>query len=247
VLHDKIAIVTGGASGIGQAICRGYARAGARAVVIADVAPADQTATMVQEAGSEAFVVQCDVSSEESVAELVGRTLLRFSQIDVLVNNAGIFPAGPIEEVSPATWDMVFAINARGTYLCTRSVLPAMKAARQGKIINIGSTIFFTGLPNQTAYAASKGAVIGFTRSLARELGHHNIHVNVITPGLVRTAGVAAIGVDSQFFASIASQQAFNRTGEPQDLVGAAVFLASAASDFITGQIINVDGGLFAH
>lgn len=243
LLTDKVAIVTGARSGIGRAIAMAFAAAGA-SVVAADISDASDIVLEMQTAGAEALAVHCDISDPASVQLMIERTLDRFGGMDVLVNNAGIFPFSPVETLSVADWDRVFAVNARGTFLCSKAVIPIMRQRGAGKIINIGSSTFFQGLANSAAYVASKGAVIGFTRALARELGAHNIQVNTLTPGLTRTDGVVGAGVTDEFFAHFAALQCLPRTETPRDIVGAAVFLASSGSDFMTGQIVNVDGGL---
>lgn len=246
MLDNKVAVVTGGRSGIGRAIAIAYAAAGAK-VVIADLHDASEAAREIEELGTRGLALHCDVSSEDSVRQLFESVTEEFGGVDVLVNNAGLFPFSTVETMPLAMWEQVFATNGRGMFLCARSAIPIMRRRGGGKIINIGSSTFFQGLAQSAAYVATKGAVVGFTRALARELGPENIQVNTLTLGLTRTEGVVSAGVTDEFFGHFASLQCIPRTQTPADLVGAALFLASAHSNFMTGQILNVDGGLNTH
>jgi NAD(P)-dependent dehydrogenase (short-subunit alcohol dehydrogenase family) len=247
-LDGRAAIVTGGAKGIGRHYAEALAAEGCR-VMIADIADG---ATLAQEicakhgpgAASSAI---CDVSDEAAVKTLVARTLKDFGKIDILVNNAAVFASlkhTPATEIDLELWDRVMAVNVRGAFLMVKHVAPAMMARRYGKIINIGSGTAHKGMANFLHYVASKGAITAMTRALSRELGEHGIAVNTLAPGLIRSDSLVESGTHSDATVNaVVQSRAFKREGMPQDLLGALVFLASAESDFITGQTIAVDGG----
>jgi NAD(P)-dependent dehydrogenase (short-subunit alcohol dehydrogenase family) len=245
-LNNKVAIVTGAARGIGAAFAEALASAGAR-VVVADVLDGGAIVARIGAAGGEAIYCRADVTSAASVAALVADTLARFGTIDVLVNNAGIFAdlaKKPFTEIDDAEWDRVMAVNLRGVFACAKAVAPAMMAKRHGKIVNIASGTVFKGFSGALHYVASKGAVVAMTRCLARELGTHDICVNAIAPGLTMSEAV----VDNPEWGGAAgdatvASRALKRAQEPADIVGTLLYLASDASDFVTGQTIVVDGG----
>jgi 3-oxoacyl-[acyl-carrier protein] reductase len=249
-LKDKVVIVTGGGHGIGKAYCLGFARASAR-VVVADIdgAAADAVAGRIKEEfRAESLAVQVDVSDEASGKNMAAQALACFGRIDVLINNAAIFATipmnrGRIETIAPAEWDRLMAVNLKGLFFCCRAVLPAMRKQKSGKIINIASGTVFAGSPGRIHYVTSKAATIGFTRTLAREVGDDNINVNVLAPGNTLSEENPTEEVVRFRQASI-GLRALKRLQVPQDVVGAALFLASPLSDFITGQTINVDGGI---
>lgn len=242
-LKGKIAVVTGAASGIGQAIAVEYASKGAT-VVLADLVEADETFELIEKAGGKSVRICCDIVQKASIEQMYSQISEQFGVVDILVNNAGIYAFAPVDQVEVEMWDKLFATNVRGAFLCVQGALPLMQKAGGGKIINISSSTFFMGLPHLSAYVATKGALVGMSRSLASELAEFNIQVNVITPGIVETKGMADAGVDQAFIDAIVQQQCVKRLEKPSDLVGTAVFLASAQSNFITGQLLNVDGGL---
>ena len=184
-LRDKVCIVTGGATGIGRAYSLGLAAEGAR-VVVADIADPVPVVKDIEARAGQALGVGCDVSKEADAQRMATMTLDRWGRIDALVNNAaiyGVLKRRPFMEIPVEEWDRVMAVNLRGLFLCARAVFPTMKAQGKGKIINISSSTFFKGVPNYIHYTTSKGGVVGFTRSLARELGEHGIRVNAIAPG----------------------------------------------------------------
>jgi 3-oxoacyl-[acyl-carrier protein] reductase len=212
-----VAIVTGGARGLGRAYVEGLKRAGFD-VVVADLSESD--------AGD--LYVPVDVSDPASTEAMAATVVERFGRIDVLINNAGYFTQivkKPFEELTVEEWDLAFAVNVRGTWLCCRAVAPTMKAQRSGKIVNTSSMTVPSGVPGFLHYVSSKSAIVGLTRALARELGEWGISVNTITPAL------------------LAGQRAFKRDGVPEDLLGTILFLAGHGSDFVTGQDFWVNGG----
>jgi 3-oxoacyl-[acyl-carrier protein] reductase len=245
-LKDKVAIITGAGQGIGAAFAARLAAEGAR-VVIADVNKegAQAVASSLISAGYEAMALKTDVSSEEDTKAMVCAVLEKHARIDVLVNDAAIFSTiktKPMEDIAVEEWDRIMAVNLRGVFLCSKAVVPQMKSQRKGKIINISSATVFMGKPYYIHYVTSKAGVIGFTRALARELGEFNINVNCITPGYTKTEIPRGTTTAEQLKA-ILSHQCIKRIGEPHDLLGAMVFLASEESDFMSGQTVNVDGG----
>jgi NAD(P)-dependent dehydrogenase (short-subunit alcohol dehydrogenase family) len=245
-LRDKVVIVTGGAKGIGRAYCLGMAAEGAR-VVVADVANPKSTVQDVEARGAQALGV--DVSREEDTLRLATETLARFGRVDILVNNAALY--GPLKrrpfmEIPVEEWDRVMAVNLRGLFLCSRAVFPAMKAQGAGAIINIASGTFFKGVPHYIHYTTSKGGVVGFTRSLARELGEFGIRVNAIAPGFT-LSGDNEKNMPDEGKAANVRMRMLKRAEVPDDLVGTVIFLASDDSGFITGQTIVVDGGGSVH
>lgn len=251
-LKDRVAIVTGAARGIGQAYCLALARDGAN-IVAADILSCEETVAQVQEAGGEALGVTADVANAASTEAMAAQTLQRFGRIDILVNNAAIYGGlklTPFEEIPEAEWDRVMAVNVKGLWLCCKAVIPTMKRQGKGKIINISSDTIWMGIPLFLHYVASKGAVFAFSRALSRELSGTGIAVNTITPGYTQTEaaqGLAEPETVARIGAWVLDQQIIKRSEEPADLTGTVVFLASADSDFITGQTINVNGGATHH
>lgn len=246
-LNDRVIIVTGGAQGIGRAFASGFVREGAR-VVIADInAEATQKAAKELEAeGGEALGVPTNVADVAATEAMAKATLDRFGRIDGLVNNAAIairvkHVNAPLEEIPPEEFDRVIAVNLRGPYLCCRAVLPHMKQNGYGKIVNISSGTFFNGREHISHYVASKGGVIGMTRSLAREAGDFGITVNSIAPGLTASETEET---PMERYESRIPNRAIKRVETPEDLVGACLFLMSPESDFMSGQTIVVDGGV---
>ena len=251
-LEGKVAIVTGGAQGIGRAYALGMANEGAK-LIIADVnlQAAEVTASDIQAKDGEALALETDVSSVQSTQEMAKTTAERFGGIDILINNAAVFgrvkiSKMPFYELDVDEWDRVMAVNLKGAFLCCRAVFPYMKAQGGGKIINISSVQFFRAGGLYAHYTASKGGIIGLTRALARETGEYNINVNCIAPGSTFSedpSDKAALEFREQAIA----RRAIKRVAYPEDLVGTAIFLASSDSDFITGQTILVDGGIIMH
>ena len=241
-LSGKVAIVTGGARHIGAAYCRRLAAEGA-AVVIADVLDGESVVEDIASSGGKAIALKVDVSQEEDTARMAVETVKAFGRIDILVNNAAIFiniERRPFYEISAQEWDRVSAVNIKGPFLCAKAVFPRMKQQRSGKIINIASSTVFTGTPLFLHYVASKAALVGMTRSLAREVGEFGICVNAIAPGLVQHEGQNA---PKEFTEFQLKARSLKRLQTPEDLLGVLVYLASSDSDFVTGQTILVDGG----
>ncbi|MFQ5683235.1 MAG: SDR family NAD(P)-dependent oxidoreductase [Candidatus Binatia bacterium] len=249
-LRDKVVIVTGGGHGIGKAYCLGFGRVGSR-VVVADIdgPAAEEVASQVtRETRTESLGIKVDVADEDSTRQMAALAVERYSRIDVLVNNAAIFATVPmnrggIESIDPEEWDHLIAVNLKGPFFCSRAVLPTMRAQRSGKIINIASGTVFSGSAGRIHYVTSKAGTIGFTRTLAREVGDANIQVNVLAPGSTLSEEHPSEEVMRFRQASIQTR-ALKRVQVPQDVVGAMLFLASSLSDFITGQTLNVDGGI---
>ena len=241
-LSGKVAIVTGGARHIGAAYCRRLAAEGA-AVVIADVLDGESVVEDIASSGGKAIALKVDVSQAEDTARMAVETVKAFGRIDILVNNAAIFiniERRPFYEISAQEWDRISAVNIKGPFLCAKAVFPRMKQQRSGKIINIASSTVFTGTPLFLHYVASKAALVGMTRSLAREVGEFGICVNAIAPGLVQHEGQNA---PKEFTEFQLKARSLKRLQTPEDLLGILVYLASSDSDFVTGQTILVDGG----
>jgi NAD(P)-dependent dehydrogenase (short-subunit alcohol dehydrogenase family) len=248
-LDGRVAIVTGGAKGIGRHYSYALAGEGAR-LVIADIADGKDVAADIAKkhgANSVASAVT-DVSDEASVQALVALTMERFGKIDVLVNNAALF--APLKEakcteIDAAVWDRVMAINLRGPFLMMKHVVPHMTAQGYGKIINIGSGSIFKGIPWMLHYVTSKGGIMAMTRALALELGEYGIRVNTLSPGLTMSDSLMAENPGHVTTArdKVRAARSLKRDEEPQDLLGALIFLAGAESDFMTGQNVLIDGG----
>jgi 3-oxoacyl-[acyl-carrier protein] reductase len=250
-LKDRVAIVTGGGVGIGRAYSLGLAKEGGK-VIVADIqeGEAQKVADEIKRAGGEALAVPVDVTSVEKTRAMAGAALQKYGRIDILVNNAGLYSVikkKPFMELTAEEWDKVMAVNVKGLFLCVQAVYPAMKKQGKGKIVNISSGTALGGTPFYIHYVSSKAAVIGFTRALAREIGPDNIAVNAITPGLTLSGPQQAGALTPEQLKDRRSRRCFQRDEYPEDLVGTVIFLSSDESDFITGQTINVDGGLNMH
>ena len=239
------AIVTGAAGAIGRAYCRGLAQRGFHLVLV-DARDPSGFAHELRESGAQVIASEVDVAEEESVQKMVQRATAEFGQIDLLVNNAAYFSQirkKAFDEITVAEWDLAFNVNVRGAWLCARAVAPTMKAQRYGKIVNTASMVFRgAGISGFAHYAASKAAIVGLTRSLARELGEFNICVNTISPDYIAHDG-ALFEAQPEMEGLLAAQRAIRRPGTVDDLVETLLFLGGHASDFITGQDIWVNGG----
>jgi 3-oxoacyl-[acyl-carrier protein] reductase len=245
LLTDKVAIVSGSGRGIGRAIALALAKAGAKVVISdIDLDSAAKASGEVAALGGEALAVQTNVADELQVQGMVRQCLERFGHIDILVNNAGIVSTGSLTELSVEAWDRVMAVNLRGVFLCCRAVLPLMMAQRSGKIVNIASVAGKRGggLLGNSCYAASKGGVIAFTKGIAREAAPYNINVNAVSPALTDTDMTS--GLTAKQREAILQSMPLGRAGKPEDIAAAVCFLASDSAAFITGEIMDVDGGL---
>ena len=251
-LHNQIAIITGAAHGIGRAYARRFAEEGAH-VVIADIdaAGGEATAKTISDSGLSAWARATDVRDFSNVAGLMTETVEKFGRIDVLLNNAAIYVTqklwkGLVEELAPDEWDRVIEVNLKGVFLCSKAVIPIMKKQRSGKIINIASGTFFSGSGNMPHYTTAKGGVVALTRVMARQLGDWGINVNCMTPGSTMSEDNVTGDVLARREGSM-GKRCFKRVETPADIVGTALFLASHDSDFITGQLLVVEGGGIMH
>jgi NAD(P)-dependent dehydrogenase (short-subunit alcohol dehydrogenase family) len=242
-LKDRVAIVTGGAQGIGRAIAEKFATEGAK-VVIADVNGAGAEAAAAAIPGSVAL--SADVSSQTDVTRLVDQTVGQFGKLDILVNNAAIVPFTAWDDIDFGEWRRIMAVNLDGVFLTSRAASDAMRKQGYGRIVNIASNTVVAGTPNMAAYVAAKGGVFGFTRALATELGKYGITVNSVAPGLTETEGVLA-SPHAGAFDFVQSLQAIPRHGVADDIAPVVAFLASEEARWITGQMVVVDGGHTRH
>jgi NAD(P)-dependent dehydrogenase (short-subunit alcohol dehydrogenase family) len=245
-LDGKVAIVTGAAQGIGRAVAEGLAGEGAR-IVVADLQRAEEAAADLPDGVG----LTVDVSSEDDVARMAEETLARCGRIDILVNNAGLYASLPMRsftEIPLEEWRQVMDVNVASMFLTCRAVVPAMREQGGGKIVNISSGTAFRGVPFVLHYVTSKGAIVAFTRALAKELGKDNVLVNCVAPGFTMSEGVKAHPevIDKLREVSIAART-IQRDQIPEDVVGAVVFLCGPDSAFVTGQTIVIDGGQYFH
>jgi NAD(P)-dependent dehydrogenase (short-subunit alcohol dehydrogenase family) len=245
---DKVAVITGGANGIGQAFAKRLAEDGVH-VAIADLTHGGETVRLVEAAGRNALAVVCDVSDPASVAAMAKQVQDKFGRADIVVNCAGIYPQRDFAAMTFADWRKVLSINLDGTFLVTAAFVPGMRERKWGRIVNMASSTFGSVTTGFAHYVASKGGVIGFTRGLAGDLAADGITVNAIAPGLTRSPGTIgrrprpAFASMEEEFVAVASLQAIKRVEVPDDLVGALSFLTSDDAAFMTGQTLNVDGG----
>jgi len=247
-LTDKVAIVTGGGKGLGKAFCFGLAEEGARVVMAVHRLDeeAAQAAKDIEARGG--YALEVDVTREEDTNQMADAAVKKFGRIDILVNNAAMIRGitrKPFMEIPVAEWDKLMTVNLKGVFLCCRAVFPQMKRKGKGKIINLTSETAFTGSRHMVHYVTSKGGIISFTRALAREVGQYGICVNAVAPGFTDTRASRTVIDDiTKYDVSLTP---LGRLEQPEDLVGAIIFLASDESDFITGQTLVVDGGRYMH
>jgi len=242
-LKSKVAIVTGAARGIGQSIAVELARNGAD-VVVSDIIPGNTTVNKIKSLKKRAIFIKTDISNKEQIENLINQTIKKFKKIDILVNNAGIFIPEPSEKVSEENWEKTININLKGTFLCSQAALKHMK--KGASIINISSIAGIGGYSQAAAYCSSKGGIRLLTKSLAAEYGSKGIRVNSIHPGVIETAMTKGLLGDKKTREGMMSKIPLKRTGQPVDIAGPAVFLASDASSYMTGSEIVSDGGWVA-
>ena len=243
LLTDRTIVITGAATGIGQAFAIGCAAQGAN-VVVADMNAADETVAAVEAAGGRAIAVRVDVADDASTRAMADAAIKRFGRIDGLINNAAYFrevKLTPFEELDPAQWERIFAVNVKGVWQCCKAVMPALRESKGGSIVNIASVVAVAGQPGYLHYVATKGAVLAMTKGLAKECGPHKVRVNVIAPGFVITDATRNRPIEWQ--QSFLKARAISREQRPEDLVGTALYLLSDLAGFVSGQTIVVDGG----
>jgi len=244
-LENKVAIITGSARGMGRVFALRFAKEGAK-LTICDVLDCAPVAEEIKAIGGEVLALKTDVASEKDTAEMAKKTVERFGRIDILVNNAAVIGGKdfvkPVEQLTAADWDRTLAVNVKGLFLCCKAVIPYMKKQGKGKIVNIASTVAFTGAPAFLHYSTSKGGVVTMTRGLARELGEFNINVNAVAPGVVKTEAVRA-ALSEEDLKQIVETQLIKRNIKPEDIAGVVLFLASDEADVITGQTLAANAG----
>ncbi|TCO79005.1 3-oxoacyl-[acyl-carrier-protein] reductase [Marinisporobacter balticus] len=243
-LTGKTAIVTGGSRGIGKAIALKLADLGANVVVNYTSSPqkAEEVVKMIKDMGRDAIALKADVSNSEQVQEFIKGIEKQFGSIDILVNNAGITRDGLLMKMKEEDWDQVMAINLKGTYNCTKAVTRKMMKQRSGKIVNVASVVGVTGNGGQANYAASKAGIIGFTKSIAKELGSRGINVNAIAPGFIQTDMTDILSDEVK--KGIMEQIPMKELGMPEDVANVVAFLCSDKARYVTGQVIHIDGGM---
>lgn len=243
-LEGKVALVTGGAQGIGRAIALALAREGAK-VVLSDInlEKAQETGREIESLGREALAVGGNVASAKDAENMVNQTLERFGRLDILVNNAGITRDQLLLRMKEEDWDLVLAVNLKGTYNCTKAAIRHLVKQKGGKIVNIASVVGEMGNAGQANYSASKAGVIGFTKSIAREYAVRNVQVNAVAPGFIDTAMTQAVPEKDREF--LIKQIPMQRLGTPEDVAEAVLFLVSSSADYITGHVLDVNGGMY--
>ncbi|MCJ7425684.1 MAG: 3-oxoacyl-ACP reductase FabG [Dehalococcoidales bacterium] len=252
-LKDKVAIVTGSARGMGRVFALRFAKEGAK-LTVCDVLDCQPVAEEIKAIGGEALALKTDVTSEKDAAEMAKKTVERFGRIDILVNNAAVIGTietkdfvKPVEEIVSADWDRILAVNIKGVFLCSKAVIPYMKKQGGGKIVNMASTVAFSGLPHFIHYSTSKGGVVTMTRGLAWALGEFNINVNAVAPGLIMTEAMQGAYTPEFYQEMVATKQLIHKNVEPEDVASAVLFLASDEADKITGQTLAVNAGEYLH
>jgi NAD(P)-dependent dehydrogenase (short-subunit alcohol dehydrogenase family) len=249
-VSGRVAIVTGAAQGIGAQYATALTAEGA-SVVVADVLDGQSVVAAITASGGAALYVKTDVTSADSVTQMVEETVKRFGRVDILVNNAALFgnlSLKPFEQISSDEWDRLMAVNVRGSFECVKAVAPVMRKNKYGKIVNIASGTVFKGTPMMLHYVTSKGAIVAMTRALSRELGDDGIRINTLAPGLVMSANVLNNPAWKEAIVhNNTVSRAIKREATPQDMSGTLIYLCSVDSDFVTGQVVVVDGGSVTH
>ena len=252
-LENKVAIITGSARGMGRVFALRFAREGAK-LTICDILDCAPVAREIEAIGGEVLALKTDVASEKDTAEMAKKTVDRFGRIDILVNNAAIIGSievkdflKPLEKLTAEDWDRILAVNIKGVFLSSKAVIPYMKKQGGGKIVNLASTVAFTGLPHFIHYSASKGGVVTMTRGLATALGDFNINVNAVAPGLIMTEAMQATYSQEFYQQLVATTQLIHKSVQPEDIAAAVLFLASDEADKITGQTLAVNAGEYLH
>jgi len=246
-LDGRVALVTGASRGLGRAIALNLAEAGADLALVARSRSAlDDTAAAVVTLGRRAVALPADVAVEAEVEAAVERALVAYGAVDILVNNSGVATVKPLVDTTPAEWRQILETNLTGAFNCCRAVAPGMIARRRGKVVNVASVLGAHGLPGYAAYSASKGGLLALTRALAVEWARHNVQVNAIAPGWFVTSMNEETFADARTRDRLLRDVPARRTGRPEELGPLVVYLASAASDYVTGEVVFVDGGLNA-
>ena len=244
-LKDKIAIITGGGTGIGLATARAFCQEGAKVILFGR--RKEKLEKAVEKLGGSAMIVQGDMTNNNDLDKLINETLHNFKKIDVLVNNAGLFNGSPLHEISDSQWDEIMDINIRSVFQLTRRVLPVMLSQKYGNIIHISSILGLIAVPQVAAYNVSKGALNQFSRSIAVEYGSSGIRSNSVCPGLIATDMTADLMKDTDLMKEWSKEYPIGRFGNPEDVANACLYLASDESSFVTGITLPVDGGFTAH
>ncbi len=246
-MEGKVAVVTGGRQGMGRTHCIALADAGAK-VVVSDISKEDcqKVVEEIKDKGGEAVAVECDISDKSAVEKMIEKAKETFGRVDVLVNNAGIVEFRDFLEMKEEEWDKVININLRGYFLCTQAAARVMKEQGGGVIVNIGSVAMGQmgiGFPNTAPYVASKGGVAGMTAALAIDLSPYNIRINTIAPGMIETPMIDPVKQDEEGIKAMIGRLPLKRLGKPEEISSAVLFLASDASSYMTGAVVNIDGG----
>ena len=247
-LKGKVAIVTGSRRGIGRAIALEMAKEGAK-VVVSDIELKECEAVCdeIRKLGSDAIAVRCDVTKKDEVDAMMERVIQKFGRIDIMVNNAGVYVAKPLDQTTEQDWDFVVGINLKGVFLCSSAAAKHMMKQKRGKIISTASIAGKVGFADSSAYCASKGGIISLTRELAMELATYNINVNAVAPGVIDTNMTKGFMEDEKAKQGLLMGIPLGRIGRPEDIAKAVVFLASEDSDYVTGHTLVVDGGWLTH
>ena len=243
-LVGKVALVTGGSRGIGRAIALKLAENGADVAInyAGNTAAAEEVKAAIEQMGRKALLIQCSVADTDGVQAMVNQVVKELGRLDILVNNAGITRDGLLMRMKEADWDDVMNTNLKGVYNCSKAVMRTMMKQKSGRIVNMASVVGEMGNAGQANYAAAKSGVIGFTKSLAKEVASRGITVNAIAPGFIATDMTSVLSDDQK--AEMARTIPLGRAGQPEDVANAVLFLASEGAAYITGQVLNVDGGM---